>query len=40
MIILNSPGKSEMKRIIKTYDVLPAQLPVLPVFRAITEGKG
>jgi hypothetical protein len=29
-----------MKRITKTYDVLPAQLPVLPVFRTITEGKG
>jgi len=29
-----------MKRIIKTYDVLAVQLPVLPVFRTITEGKG
>jgi len=27
-----------MKRIIKTYEELPAQMPVLPVFRTITEG--
>jgi hypothetical protein len=27
-----------MKRIIKTYDELPAQMLVLPVFRTITEG--
>jgi hypothetical protein len=38
MIILNSLGKNEMKRKIKTYDELPAQMPVLPVFRTITEG--
>ena len=38
MIILNSLGKNEMKRKIKTYEELPAQMPVLPVFRTITEG--
>jgi hypothetical protein len=27
-----------MKRIIKTYVELPAQMPVLPVFLTITEG--
>jgi hypothetical protein len=38
MIILNSLGKNEMKRIIKIYDELAAQILVLPVFRTIREG--
>ncbi len=38
MIILNSLGKNEMKRIIKTYDELAAQILVLPVFAP--SGKG